>query len=1067
MTKKSCRRIISAFLAAVTAAGILSLPGFAADKSVAEEEQERVSQSILDVITAISYDKYDDLHKDAPSATKAVTVNAADAVIEDAEKTTSEVSVEEHLGRRSLHTSETGKVTFRIDVPETARYVLKVDYCSVSDKINAVERILYINDKVPFSEARLLQMKKIWKYEYTEQEDGTMRFKVDGSGNELRPTLKPDHVWQTYVCVDRDGLHTDPFEIYLEAGENEITFQAEREEAYFADITLCPAEEVPTYEEVKAEYDRKGYAAGADVIKIQAEEPSAVSDSTLFPNNNRTSAVTEPQHATKYLLNAIGDATSGYANGQWTEYTFDIETPGLYTVVLRYKQSFSSGVFVSRKIVVDGELPYKEAGNIRFYSGNKWNVTEAKTSEDETLRFYFEKGKHTVRIETTLGDMADIIRRVANVQTSVNADYLQILRLTGANPDEYRDYGFKRVMPETIKDLYAESKVLNQCIDELREFSKSRSEMTAMLEQAAILMEKMGSDEDEIAKNLSDLKTQLGTVGSWVINAKDQPLQLDYIIIQPAGEKLPNAEANFFQAMGYEFGQFFGSFFTDYGAMGVEDLSADTTSTLDAWTAKGRDQAQIIRTQINNKFAPATGTAVNLKLVAGDALLPAILAGIGPDVALEGMAGQTASGASGDIMDYALRGALVPIYGEKAENGGFSDFPEIEKRFSPSAFINLNLYGTIYGLPVGQEWDMLFYRSDVLAALGLTVPDTWDDLLAMIPILQFNNMDVGIGASDSLLATLTFQRGSTIWADNGMRINFDSNACLEAFDMMASLYTQYVLPIAFDGANRFRTGELPVMIGGYASTYNSIVVYATELAGLWDFAPIPGTRQADGTVNRTANTSGDPVTMPKDCRDKEKAWEFMKWYTDKDFQSSYANELIALMGEAAKYATANLEALEEMSWTQHEYEQLMIQSKSLSGYQSYPGKYFIKRYVTFSIQNVYNQKADPIETILGYVPTINKEITRKRTEFGLETVSAGQTLGTKRLDEAKELLDAVPEAERSKYGPLYNSFETAYARRDAGLIRSSASAFEAADADLFGDAVAKLNEAANAFDTYD
>ena len=101
------------------------------------------------------------------------------------------------------------------------------------------------------------------------------------------------------------------------------------------------------------------------------------------------------------------------------------------------------------------------------------------------------------------------------------------------------------------------------------------------------------------------------------------------------------------------------------------------------------------------------------------------------------------------------------------------------------------------------------------------------------------------------------------------------------------------------------------------------------------------------------------------------------------------------------------------------------------------------------------------------MPTINKEITRKRTEFGLETVSAGQTLGTKRLDEAKELLDAVPEAERSKYGPLYNSFETAYARRDAGLIRSSASAFEAADADLFGDAVAKLNEAANAFDTYD
>ena len=1064
MAKKKCRRIFSAFLSAVTAIGVLTLPSFAADKSAAQEEAEEVRRTILDVISTISYDKYDALHADAPRATETVTVNAADAVVEDG--TTSEISAEEHQGKRALYTSSTGKVTFKIDVPETGRYVMKIDYCTVSDKINAVERILYINDKVPFSEARLLQMKKIWHYQYTEQEDGTMRFRVDGSGNELRPTVTPEHVWQTYVCQDRDGLHSEPFEIYFEKGENEITFQAEREEAYFGDITLCPAEGVRTYAEVMAEYESRGYKAGSDVIKIQAEEPSAVSDATSFPNNNRTSAITEPQHATKYLLNAFGDATVGYANGQWSEYTFNVETAGLYTIVFRYKQSFNPGTFVSREILIDGELPYEESGSIRFYSGNDWRVAEAQNG-DTTLQYYFEPGEHTVRIVTTLGDMADIIRRVSSVQTSANADYLQILRLTGANPDEYRDYGFKRVMPETVKDLYAQSKVLNQCIAELKEFSKSRSEMTALLEQAAILLEKMGADEDEIAKNLGDLKTQLGTVGSWVITYKDQPLQLDYIVIQPAGADLPRANANFFEAMGYEFGQFFGSFFTDYGAMGVDDMSGVTSSSLDAWTATGRDQAQIIRTQINNKFAPQTGTAVNLKLVSGDALLPAIFAGIGPDVALEGMAGATASGASGDIMDYALRGALVPIYGEKAENGGFSDFPEIAKRFSPSAFININLYGTYYGLPVKQEWDMLFYRTDVLAALELSLPETWDDLLAMIPVLQFNNMDVGIGPSDGLLATLTFQRGSTIWADNGMRINFDSNSCLEAFDMMSSLYTQYGLPIAFEGANRFRTGELPVLIGGYASMYNSIVVYATELAGLWDFAPIPGTRQADGTVNRTANTAGDPVTLPKDCRDKESAWEFMKWYTDKDFQSSYSNELIALMGEAAKYATANLEALEEMSWTPHEYEQLMIQSKSLSGYQSYPGKYFIKRYVSFSINNVYNEKADPIETLLGYVPTINKEITRKRNEFGLESLEVGQTLGTKRLDEAKEILDGLSGSVKDQYAPLFTSFEAAYAKRSALMIRSAADGFEKADAGLFGEAVVKLREAADAFDTYD
>ncbi len=1066
MTKTKGRRIFSAFLAAVTAIGVISLPVRAVDRSSAQEEAEQASRTILDVISTISYDKYDALHEDAPKATRTVTVNAADAVIEDEGKTTSEIRVEEVDDRRALYTGSTGKVTFRVDVPETGRYVMKVDYFTVSDKINAVERILYINNKVPFSEARLLQMKKIWHYEYVQQEDGTMRFKIDGSGNELRPRVVPEHTWQQYVCVDRDGLHPDPFEIYLEAGENEITFQAEREEAYFSDITFCPAEKAETYEEVRAGYETRGLAPGSDEIKIQAEVPSAVSDATMFPNNNRTSAITEPQHATKYLLNAFGDATVGYANGQWSEYSFNIETAGLYTIVLRYKQSFTSGVFVSRKVLIDGELPYEEASNVRFYSGNDWRVEELKNG-DETLEFYLEPGEHTVRIETTLGDMADIVRRVSNVQTSANADYLQILRLTGASPDEYRDYGFRRVMPETVKDLYEQSKVLNGCIEELKSLSKSRSEMTALLEQAAILLEKMGSNEDEIAKNLDDLKTQLGTIGSWVISSKDQPLQLDYVIVHPAGAALPRANANFFEAMGYEFGQFFGSFFTDYGAMGVDDLSSVTGESIDAWTATGRDQAQIIRTQINNKFAPATGTAVNLKLVSGDALLPAVFAGIGLDVALEGMQGQTASGASGDIMDYALRGALFPIYGEKAENGGFSDFEEVSKRFSPSAFINLNLYGTFYGLPVKQEWDMLFYRSDVLAALELTVPETWDDLLAMLPVLQFNNMIAGIAPSDTLLATMTYQRGSTIWADDGMRINFDSNTCLEAFDAMMSMYTQYGLPTDYEGANRFRTGEMPLLISGYAGGYNSIVVYATELAGLWDFAPIPGIRQEDGTINRTAHTSGDPVTIPKDCRNTEKAWEFMKWYTDKDFQSSYANELIALMGEAAKHPTANLEALEEMAWTPHEYEMLMKQAKQLSGYQSYPGKYFIKRYVSFSISNVYSEKADPIETLLGYVPTINKEITRKRTEFGLESLEIGQTLGTKRLDQAKELIEALSDADADTYRPLITAFEAAYAKRDAAMIRSAADGFSKADPVTFSEISAKLNEAADAFDTYD
>jgi hypothetical protein len=48
----------------------------------------------------------------------------------------------------------------------------------------------------------------------------------------------------------------------------------------------------------------------------------------------------------------------------------------------------------------------------------------------------------------------------------------------------------------------------------------------------------------------------------------------------------------------------------------------------------------------------------------------------------------------------------------------------------------------------------------------------------------------------------------------------------------------------------------------------------------------------------------------------------------------------------------------------------------------------------------YNDNMDPQEAIKDYIPNINEEITRKRAEFGLETLATGQTLAGKRLGQA-------------------------------------------------------------------
>ena len=69
----------------------------------------------------------------------------------------------------------------------------------------------------------------------------------------------------------------------------------------------------------------------------------------------------------------------------------------------------------------------------------------------------------------------------------------------------------------------------------------------------------------------------------------------------------------------------------------------------------------------------------------------------------------------------------------------------------------------------------MFCRDDILAELNLEAPKTWDDLMSMVPVLQFNNMDIGL-ASD--LRTYMFQMNGEYWSDEGMSTGFDKTGTL-------------------------------------------------------------------------------------------------------------------------------------------------------------------------------------------------------------------------------------------------------------------------------------------------
>ena len=198
------------------------------------------------------------------------------------------------------------------------------------------------------------------------------------------------------------------------------------------------------------------------------------------------------------------------------------------------------------------------------------------------------------------------------------------------------------------------------------------------------------------------------------------------------------------------------------------------------------------------------------------------------------------------------------------------------------------------------------------------------------------------------------------------------------------VFRDYGLPVVYDFVSRFRSGEMPLGVASYA-TYNTLMVSAPEIRGLWDFTLFPGTRKEDGSIDRTAQTDGLCCLMvaTQDEYVKQNAWEFMKWWVSADAQVRFGREMESVLGASARYQTANRDALRQLAWSGKQLKILEEQMAHTKGFPEIAGGYSTTRHITNAIRRVINTKEDPRETLLNYARTINDEIRIKRREFNL------------------------------------------------------------------------------------
>lgn len=980
------------------------------EKKLSEKyEGYDLSTSTGAVSAGKSYMEYRDEHTNAKTPDINVPV---DIFAFDAEKSTGVTVSDNYEGKEVIVTDDRSSVTWYVDVPQEGLYNILMEYICPPSRNVDIERILYINGEMPFTGADTLSFSRLWT-------DGG-EIKYDNRGNMIRPVQAEVFEYQTVRFKSDLGYEVEPYLFYFKKGLNEIKLEAISEPMAISSLSLVPAQKYINYEKYLTSQPAKpeSFTSKNIKIKVQGEDSYVRSDPSLFARYDRSSAVTEPYSTTKTVMNYIG-GESWKSSGQWIEWAVDIPEDGWYTISIKGRQYYQRGYVSYRSIYIDGEIPMEELKSVGFKYNKDWQYKTLGADNKNPYKFYLTKGQHTIRMEATLGALGPIINQIEDSIYRLNLIYRTILVLTGTTPDADRDYEIHKVFPAEVEGMIQESRRLYKIVDDFIKVTGQKSNQISPAENLAVQLEKFYKHPDRVTKNFQNFKDNTTTLASTMLSLTETKLDVDYIVVQSVNDKIKPDETNFFKDARHEIVSFINSFLYDSASLGsVYEEGED--HLIQVWIVTGRDASQVLKNMIDDTFTPQTGIKVNLKLINQDALLSAVVAGKGPDVVV--------STYNSLPVDYALRNANVNLM-------RFEGCEDVLTWFKPSAYEAFKYDGGLYALPEQETFNLMFYRKDILAQFDLEPPETWEDFINMLPTLQTNNLTVGVpypnviqnGAVDmSVLYSMLYQEGGRLYNNDGTKSLIDSEPGIHAFKTYTSLYNNYGIPLIFDFMSRFRMGEMPVGIAAY-TTYNTIVVGAPEIRNLWDFTFIPGTINSRGQLDRSNVAGGTCVMMIKNGINMDDldlsslpnltytsfagntfedgaipgvdqktwnkvmhneqiqhdAWTFMKWWVSTDIQVRYGREMEALLGASARYPTANVEALKQLSWNSRQIEILEKSLDETIGVPEVPGSYFVPRHVVNASRKVVNEKDDARETLIDYTRKINEELTRKRQEFNL------------------------------------------------------------------------------------
>ena len=866
-------------------------------------------------------------------------------------------------GGGALSIPEKGRVELEIDVPQSAVYYMNFDYLANSESSLPVEAGNMVNGGYPFYEMRQQKLESQW----TAKPDKV----YDSYGNEV--VSMPDKVydWQNKYVQDSTYRYTQPLGIELEQGKNTISIELNEGTLLLGDICLTAKPQVP-------EYTGSETAAGDGFIEIQAED-------FLYRNDSAIHATCEydpdlyPYQAGNRVMNTV-DATSFGEGGQEVTYSFNAEKAGSYYIAFHYSQGDKADFPVFMNVRIDGELPNTAFENHAFAYEKKYEMYTMVDSDGSKISIPLEAGNHTISLQISMEPIRESLETIEKIMGKVNDLSLEVTKVAGTNKDKYRDFSLEAYIPGIGDMMTGWADELDQVMEDARAYNPKKNKIAAYasVKIAENQLRSLAKKPDELIYRIDELATSTSSVNQHLanlidsLNGNDFSLDSIYLYQEDAAKQLPKNK-NIFTKMWLGIVRFFTSF-------GEQAYSSTNTNPehLQVSVNRSRQHLEIMQLLINEQFTPQTGIEVDLSLMPDQTkLVLANASGDSPDVA---------TGVNYSIpFELGIRGALKDLT-------AFPDFADVAERYNAGLIMPYVIGDKIYALPETMNFQVMFYRKDILDKLGLEVPDTLEDVQAMLPDLQMRGLNFyyptarTVGMKTFLDTTpILFQSGGALYDGAIDKAVLTSEENVEGFTTLTNLFTIYNLPKDVPNFyQHFRNGDYPIGISDFGN-YNMISNAAPEIDGSWGVAPIPGVKNEDGEVIRYSSAGAESTFLFASTPEREQmAWEFVKWWSSAGVQAEFGQRLQITYGDEYYWNTANAEAFAQLPWDSDDKEVILTQLDWTLEAPRALASYMVER----ELSDAYNlvvlgaKSASVRESLDDAQKSVKRETQRKLEEFG-------------------------------------------------------------------------------------